>query len=293
MTDRAAPSGARFAAPGPGGALLAGAARVALALAGTSSVPAARRLGPPRYATLERGIARLAWRALGADLRVTGLDHARGGPFVVLPLHESLVDPLLVTTLPLPLRFIARDELWAWPHVGDLLRAGGHLSVPLHADAGVARSVLRRAAEVTHRGDSPVIFPQGSILGIEVAFNRGGFWLARQLGLPVLPVVLVGTHRVWEHPYSPRLRRGCPVSLHVLEPVPAAQAWRGAAEIEEHMRSLALADRHAPPRRFVPERDGYWDGYPYEIAPEFTELAGAVARHRRAVGGDPDERVGR
>ncbi|MGE3796006.1 MAG: lysophospholipid acyltransferase family protein [Dehalococcoidia bacterium] len=275
--------GARFEAPGAGGALLATMARASLVTAGASAVPVRRLLGPERYRRVERGMARLAWRALGTDLRTTGLHHARDGPFVVLPLHESLVDPLLLARLPLRQRFLARDELWTWSHVGPLLRGGGHLSVPLRVDATAVRAVLREAREVTAGGESVVVFPQGSILGIEVAFNRGGFWLAQRLGLPVLPVVITGTHRVWEHPYSPRLRRGPRVALHVLAPIPGDEAWPRAAEVEDMMRAVALADEHAPPRRFAPEEDGYWDGYPYEIATAFPKLSAQVASHRRAL----------
>jgi len=276
-------TGVKFEAPGVGGTLLAAMAYASLVTAGVVAVPVRRSLGAERYRRIERGTARLVWRALGADLHPTGLHHARGGPFVVLPLHESLVDPLLLARLPLRQRFLARDELWTWPHVGPLLSSGDHLPVPLRVDAGAARVVLRTVREATARGESVVVFPQGSILGIEVAFNRGGFWLAQRLGLPVLPVVISGTHRVWEHPYSPRLRRGRPVSLHVLKPIPGDEAWRRAAEVEGMMRAVALADEHAPPRRFVPEEDGYWDGYPYEIATAFPKLSAQVASHRRAL----------
>lgn len=284
-------TGVQFEGEGLGGSILATLARASLLSAGAAAVPASRLLGARRYRILEGLVARLAWRSLGADLRVTGLRHTHGGPFVVLPLHESLVDPLLLARLPLRQRFLARDELWEWPHVGRLLRGGGHLSVPLRLDAGSVRVVLREMRDVTAGGESVVVFPQGSILGIEVAFNRGGFWLARQLDVPVLPVVITGTHRLWEYPYSPRIRRRHPVSLHILEPIPGDEAWRRAGEVEDAMRALALDDAHARPRRFVPERDGYWDDYPYEIAPMFPELAAQVAAHRasaaerRAVGG--------
>ena len=39
----------------------------------------------------------------------------------------------------------------------------------------------------------------------------------------------------------------------------------------------------APPRRFVPARDGYWDGYAYAIDPDFPELAMEIARHRQSA----------
>ena len=40
----------------------------------------------------------------------------------------------------------------------------------------------------------------------------------------------------------------------------------------------------SPPRRFVPEVDGYWEGYAYEIDPMFPELARKVQRHREGSG---------
>jgi 1-acyl-sn-glycerol-3-phosphate acyltransferase len=40
----------------------------------------------------------------------------------------------------------------------------------------------------------------------------------------------------------------------------------------------------AQPRRFVPARDGYWDGYAYEIDPAFPALRAEVERHRATHG---------
>ena len=46
------------------------------------------------------------------------------------------------------------------------------------------------------------------------------------------------------------------------------------------MKDLALQDGMAPVRRFVPERDGWWDGYAFEIDPDFPELAAAIEARR-------------
>ena len=63
------------------------------------------------------------------------------------------------------------------------------------------------------------MFPQGSILGIEIDFKAGPFALAHALGWPILPIALTGGHRVWEHPFTPRLRYGQRMSLHILPPI--------------------------------------------------------------------------
>jgi 1-acyl-sn-glycerol-3-phosphate acyltransferase len=275
-------AGPQFEAPGLGGMLTATFARVALALAGVAATPLSHLLSPRRYRAFERGLLRLAWRVLGAHTTLEGREHAEGGPFVVMALHESLVDPLLLAELPLDLRFVARDEIGTWPHVGPLLDAGRHLIVPLRPSVADLRDLLVDARAAIDAGESLVVFPQGSVLGVEIAFQRGAFWLARQLDVPVLPVAITGTHRAWEYPFSPRIRRGVPVRMTVLRPFPNGDREAQRA-LERRMRMLALLEEHAPARRFVPERDGYWDDYPYEVAPEFEVLAIRLAAHRAHV----------
>ena len=47
-----------------------------------------------------------------------------------------------------------------------------------------------------------------------LATISGAFALARHLGAPLLPVVLTGGHRVWEHPFAPTLRYGQPIAVY-------------------------------------------------------------------------------
>ena len=39
----------------------------------------------------------------------------------------------------------------------------------------------------------------------------------------------------------------------------------------------------AAPRRFVPSRDGYWDGFAFEIDRAFPDLYEDIERHRERV----------
>jgi 1-acyl-sn-glycerol-3-phosphate acyltransferase len=49
------------------------------------------------------------------------------------------------------------------------------------------------------------------------------------------------------------------------------------------MKQMALSGSVASPRRFDPERDGFWDGYRYEIDPRFPKVLHVVERHRAAL----------
>ena len=218
------------------------------------------------------------------DLRIEagGLEHVGKGPFIVMSLHESLVDvPVLIDQLRLPLTFVARAELERELPIKGFLEASGQILIRPEAPDS-RRIMLRGAAQMAAQGRSVAIFPQGSVLGIETAFRSGLLSLAQQLDLPVLPVALWGAAAAWQYPFSPSVRRGVDVRMEVLEP-----RRLGSAEelrvVEREMKQLALADSRVVPRRYVPERDGFWDGFKFEVDSDFAEVAAAVAAHRESA----------
>ncbi len=239
---------------------------------------------------LERDWARRVARWLGLRLELEGLERInRTQAYIVVPLHEGFADVVVLLHLPLALRFVARDELFEWRVLGGYLRDTGQIVVPTGREWRGYRELLRAGRAVLEAGESLVVFPQGSILGVEIAFQPGAFRLAERLGYPLLPVVLTGSHRVWAWPFSSRLRYGQRVSLRVLPPVPAREVRARGVEavrraLQAEMKRHALAGGMSPPRRFVPEVDGYWEGYAYEIDPMFPELARKVQRHREGSG---------
>jgi 1-acyl-sn-glycerol-3-phosphate acyltransferase len=227
-------------------------------------------------------------RHLAIRLELGGLEQIDPAQaYVVTPLHEGFADALALLHLPLSLSFAARDELFSWWLLGGLLRDTGQLQLCPELGMLSYLQLRRQAPSILDGGESLVLFPQGSILGVEIDFKAGPFALALALERPVLPIALTGGHRVWEHPYSPRLRYGQRVSLSVLPPIwPTdlrALGVEGARrEIQDRLKRRALDGQMAPPRRFVPQRDGFWDGYAYEIDPAFPALRAEIANHRLA-----------
>ncbi len=236
----------------------------------------------------QRWWARGVTGALGLRIEWDGLDLIDPREsYLVAALHEGFADALALLQLPLRLRFVAREELVEWPLLGSYLRDTGQIVIQPEDGLAAFRRLMREAPGVFAAGESLVIFPQGSILGIETDFLDGAFALARTLDRPILPMALTGSHRVWEYPYSPRLRRGERMSVRVLPPIFAAEvrAWGVDAlkgEVQRRLKLTALDGTMAAPRRFVPARDGYWDGYAYQIDPAFPELADEIAARRAA-----------
>lgn len=227
----------------------------------------------------ERAWATAALAALEIDLELRGRERIdTGQSYIVAPLHEGFADVLALLQLPLDLSWVIRDELLGLPFFGAYLEAAGHIAIEPEAPRAALRSILRAAPAKIAGGRSLVVFPQGSLLGVEVAFQMGAFQLAARLDTPILPIVLTGSHRVWDYPFSRRLRMGQRVFLEVMDPVGPADAVGRMRELEREMKKRALARGDAPARRYVPARDGMWSGYRFAIDADFPEVARAAGR---------------
>ena len=223
----------------------------------------------------ERSWAAAACSELGVDVAVSGLEHVGEGPYVVAPLHEGFADVLALLQLPLELTWVIRDELLELPYFGPYLNASGHIPVEPETPRAAWRNILTGSEPALARGESLVVFPQGSILGLDIAFQPGAFRLSRHFGVPLLPIILTGSHRVWEYPFSPRLRRNQRIRMEVLAPVDPADAPAQMRVLERRMKRRALTFSDAPARRYDPARDGEWPGYKFDLDPDLEPASGA------------------
>jgi 1-acyl-sn-glycerol-3-phosphate acyltransferase len=139
--------------------------------------------------------------------------------WVFLANHQSLYDiPLLLASLPFPVRFMAKRELFSIPIFGWAIRMGGFIPVDRGAGKG-ARESFRAATARLERGGSVLLFPEEtrSLDGRLLPFKRGGFLLAQMAAAPVVPVGIRGTLGVRRkdsfriHPGVALVRYGAPI----------------------------------------------------------------------------------
>ena len=165
------------------------------------------------------------WRAE----HVTPLDRRQA--YVFLANHQSLFDiPVLLATIPVPARFMAKKELFKIPIFGWALLVGGFIPVDRGAGKG-ARESFRAATARVQQGGSVLLFPEEtrSLDGRLLPFKRGGFLLAQQAGLPVVPVGIQGTLGVRQRK-SFRIRPGR-VLVRYGAPIATAAGRREGAEL--------------------------------------------------------------
>jgi 1-acyl-sn-glycerol-3-phosphate acyltransferase len=184
--------------------------------------------------------ARIRLTVEGAD-RVP-LDRA----FVYMSNHQSHIDiPVLYATVPSPtLRMVAKTELFRVPLFGRAMRVGDMIEVD-RSDRRRAVESLQRAAALIADGVSVWIAPEGSRsrTGELAPLKKGGFYLARDTGTPIVPVALSGTYDVLP-PDTTSMALDVPV--HVLFGTPIAVAGRPLPDLMDEVGRFLTA--HVRPR---------------------------------------------
>jgi 1-acyl-sn-glycerol-3-phosphate acyltransferase len=138
-------------------------------------------------------------RAAGTRVAAQGLEHLRlAGGCVVVCNHQSALDPIvLLRTLPVSLRVLAMRELFRIPLLGPAMRTIGMIEVD-RASPDLSR-IDQAAARDLAAGHSLLAFPEGRISpdGTIGAFKDGAFVIAVTSQVPVVPVAIDGTRRIW------------------------------------------------------------------------------------------------
>ena len=159
-------------------------------------------LVPPRgdwFLRFARGWARSVLAVAGISVRVLHPEKAeRGKSVVVVANHESFCDILvLLATLPLPVRFLAKRSVFRVPVLGWSIAAAGFVPVD-RGDRARGAATVEAALRRLRGGRSLVIFPEETRTrdGALLPFKRGAAHLALKSGLPLLPVGIAGTFRI-------------------------------------------------------------------------------------------------
>jgi 1-acyl-sn-glycerol-3-phosphate acyltransferase len=207
------------------------------------------RREPARSARLllVEGPMRAVVRAL-ADPTRRGMDRlgALEGPAVFAANHHSHVDtPLLLTSIPEPWRHrlvvaAAADYFFGnpWSSAASALAMG---AFPIER-ARVSRRSADHAADLLHEGWSLLIYPEGgrSPDGWGQGHRGGAAYLALRVGLPVVPVHVEGTDRIFPKGVRrPRPGRTTVTFGSPLRPDEGEDSRRFAARIEAAVAALA------------------------------------------------------
>jgi len=156
-------------------------------------------------------------------VRVVGRDNADpAASYVIMSNHQSHFDVLaFYGHWGRQFRWVLKEELRRVPGLGWYCQAGGHLFVDRSSREKAIES-LRRGAALLTGGVSVMIFPEGtrSTSGRMRPLKKGGFMMALDMGLPILPISISGSRHVLPNK-TLRLLPG-KITITVHEPVDSA-----------------------------------------------------------------------
>ena len=146
------------------------------------------------------GALKTFWKYLGLRFNSKGVENIpREGGAILAMNHIGYLDFALIGTCALPVkryvRFMAKRELFDNKIVGPLLRGMHHISVDRSSGSASFVAALR----ALRSGEIVGIFPEGTIsVSFELKeFKSGAVRLAIGADVPVIPVAVWGSQRIW------------------------------------------------------------------------------------------------
>lgn len=185
------------------------------------------------------GFARLLFALQGLRFTVTGAEHIpREGGAVIVMNHLSYLDFAYAGLVARPnkrvIRFMCKDTIFTHPVAGPLMRGMKH--IPVDRESGSAS--FREALKALKAGELVGVFPEATISrSFELKeFKSGALRMAQAARVPIVPIVLWGSQRVWTKGHPKRLgRTNTPIILSAGEPIRVERGQR-PAEVETLLR---------------------------------------------------------
>lgn len=174
-----------------------------------------------------------------STITVTGLENLPEGPALLVSNHEGNFDiPLILSSIPKPFGFISKKEVQKFPIIPSYMEEMNCVFL----DRTDRRSAFKSISDTTEKlkeGHSILIFPEGTrSKGGEFGEFKAGFMrIAKDAGVPIVPIAIHGTADIMEN--NNNKIQPAHVAIHVLEPVPSARiAEMEAKEMILEIRSM-------------------------------------------------------
>ncbi|MGZ6746144.1 MAG: lysophospholipid acyltransferase family protein [Nocardioides sp.] len=233
-------------------------------------------------------LGRTAMRGLDITSRWRGEEHLPSdGPVLLASNHVGYADFLFVGQAALSrgryVRFLCRHDIWGVPLVRDAMTAMRHVPVDREAPA----AAYLRARSLLGEGEAVCVFPEAGISYSYAvrAMMPGAVALARETGIPVVPVAVWGTQRIASvgRPVggrSPRpdLRRGRTVDVRFGAPLavgPGADLTTTTRELGARLTGMLEEVQRLPVHRPRPGERAAW--YPAHLGGDAPDRQEALA----------------
>ena len=201
-------------------------------------------LDPHKHDWLQRSFCRRIVYLAGARVEVVrspGFDPQRTCFFMVN--HVNLFDPfMLYCTIPQYVRGWELESHFKIPAYGWLMKRFGNVPVPDVRRPSDLKRMWRLTQDAIDGGTSLIIFPEAKRTrdGHVDVFEEGGFRVAQQLGIPIVPVSLVGS--IKHHRTGHWMLWPATITVHLHEVIETkGMTKRDVAALRERVREIISA----------------------------------------------------
>ena len=137
-------------------------------------------------------------------VRKVAFNKLPNGPYLIVANHSSYLDIFLMYSIipNHPFLFLGKSEILSYPLIKTFFK---RMNIPVYRNnrRKAAQSVVQALQEIKN-GWSIVIFPEGGIPDNEnpkmVPFKKGAFILAKQTGIPIVPVTFTNNFLLFSDP---------------------------------------------------------------------------------------------
>jgi len=183
--------------------------------------------------------APIALIIMGVRIKIKGRENViQGASYVVMANHSSYLDiPALMRAMPINLHFIAKKEFKPIPFLGWYLMLADTILID-RKNSVKAKESLVAAAKLVHNGRHVALFPEGTRTktGEIGAFKKGGFHLAKDADVAIIPVHIHGSYFVWSRNSMFKIKAG-PILVTIGKPIlPEVYNKMGVSERVEFVR---------------------------------------------------------
>ncbi|MCX6429091.1 MAG: lysophospholipid acyltransferase family protein [Actinobacteria bacterium] len=202
---------------------------------------------------------KLFWRYLGLKIDITGDENiSHDGGAILAINHISYLDFALAGTAVLPtkryVRFMAKKEIFDNKVAGPLMRGMHHINV----DRANGSASFVAALRALRSGEIVGIFPEATISkSFEIKeMKTGVVRLAMGAGVPVIPVIIWGSQRIWTKGVPRNLKRNrTPITITICEPM-LFEKDQDVALAENALRAKMISTLHEIQRNYPDSHEG-------------------------------------
>ncbi|MBA0052546.1 1-acyl-sn-glycerol-3-phosphate acyltransferase [Streptomyces sp. AJS327] len=211
------------------------------------------------------GVARTWFKALDLRFDIQGTEHIpRRSGAVLVSNHISYLDFIFTGLAARPakrlVRFMAKESVFRHRVSGPLMRAMKHIPV----DRSQGEHAYAHALKALRSGEIIGVFPEATISRSFTLkdFKSGAARLAQEAKVPLIPMALWGTQRLWTKGHKRDFGRNhVPINIRVGEPMhPEAEEGsdRLTGRLRERMQELLESAQRAYPAAPKSREDAWW-----------------------------------